>query len=132
MALVGLEVGSFRPFVPRIQEDEPLGSGPAGGGFDQPPEPVREALWRGAAENARALHVARGVVPVDERTRKSRNAALALLLEDALPHPLVVVEREAGKIVVADSSQGILDAIRKETQGREQSARPARGHVVVG
>ena len=86
VALVGLEVGAFGPLVPRIEEDHVLGRGPLRRDLDELPEPVLEALGRRVLEDPRALLVARGVVPIDERARKRGDAAFALDLEDLLPH----------------------------------------------
>ena len=100
-----------------------LGRGSLRRHLHQLPEPEREALRRGAAEDARPLHVARGIVPVHECTGKRGDATLALDLEHLFPHHVVVVERQAGKELVAYGAQQILHALGQPPDGRQHLAR---------
>ncbi len=131
VACVGLEVGALGPFVPRVEEDHVLGRGPLRGHFDELPEPVGESLGRGALEDPRALLVARGVVPVDERAGKGRDAAFALDLEHLLPDHVVVVEGEAGEEAVAQRAQHVLHLLGQPAQRRHHLARLQHGALEI-
>src|SRR5258708_9040803 len=92
-----------------------------------------EPLGGSAAKDARPLHVAWRVVPIDESTWKRGDPAFSLDLEDLSPDPFVVVERKARHQTVTSRAQQVLRFRGQETTGDlEREARLYRRRLEIG